>query len=248
MIVKSFYLNSQQEIIVKIVKEILVLFKVTIDEEATIYDYDELKIINITDNVESNGVKTTLILRKADNLYTYEQQSCLHADESIKAGTNRLIKLNLYHIFCENLQANVAPWGILHGARPTKIVHRFMENGLNREEVINRLQRDYEVQLDKANLITDIAYLQLPFFEKLKDPKLISIYVGIPFCPSRCLYCSFPSSILPSNEIIRKYLQTLTYEIEKIQALIKQYDFKVQSIYVGGGTPTSLNESILMIY
>ena len=243
MIVKSFYLNSQQEIIVKIVKEILVLFKVTIDEEAIIYDYDELKIINTTDNVESNGVKTTLILRKADNLYTYEQQSCLHADESIKAGINRLIKLNLYHIFCKNLQSNVAPWGILHGVRPTKIVHRFMENGLNREEVINRLQRDYEVQLDKANLITDIAYLQLPFFEKLKDPKLISIYVGIPFCPSRCLYCSFPSSILPSNEIIRKYLHTLTYEIEKIQALIKQYDFKVQSIYVGGGTPTSLNET-----
>lgn len=243
MIVKSFYLNSQQEIIVKIVKEILVLFKVTIDENAIIYDYDELKIINTTDNVESNGVKTTLVLRKADNLYTYEQQSHLHVDESIKAGTNRLIKLNLYHIFCEKLQANVAPWGILHGVRPTKIVHRFMENGLSREEVINRLQCDYEVQLDKANLITDIAYLQLPFFEKLKDPNLISIYVGIPFCPSRCLYCSFPSSILPSNEIIRKYLHTLNYEIEKIKALIDQYGFKVQSIYVGGGTPTSLNEN-----
>ena len=243
MIVKSFYLNSQQEIIVKIVKEILVLFKVTIDENAIIYDYDELKIINTTDNVESNGVKTTLVLRKADNLYTYEQQSHLHVDESIKAGTNRLIKLNLYHIFCEKLQASVAPWGILHGVRPTKIVHRFMENGLSREEVINRLQCDYEVQLDKANLITDIAYLQLPFFEKLKDPNLISIYVGIPFCPSRCLYCSFPSSILPSNEIIRKYLHTLNYEIEKIKALIDQYGFKVQSIYVGGGTPTSLNEN-----
>lgn len=243
MIVKSFYLNSQQEIIVKIVKEILVLFKVTIDENAIIYDYDELKIINTTDNVESNGVKTTLVLRKADNLYTYEQQSHLHVDESIKAGTNRLIKLNLYHIFCEKLQANVAPWGILHGVRPTKIVHRFMENGLSREEVINRLQCDYEVQLDKANLITDIAYLQLPFFEKLKDPNLISIYVGIPFCPSRCLYCSFPSSILPSNEIIRKYLHTLNYEIEKIKALIDRYGFKVQSIYVGGGTPTSLNEN-----
>lgn len=102
MIVKSFYLNSQQEIIVKIVKEILVLFKVTIDENAIIYDYDELKIINTTDNVESNGVKTTLVLRKADNLYTYEQQSHLHVDESIKAGTNRLIKLNLYHIFVKN--------------------------------------------------------------------------------------------------------------------------------------------------
>lgn len=118
-----------------------------------------------------------------------------------------------------------------------------MEQGLDRQGVIGRLQDDYEVQIDKANLITDIAYLQLPFLAKANDPKLISVYVGIPFCPSRCLYCSFPSSILPSSEMTRKYLQTLNYEITKIKALIEQYDFKVQSIYVGGGTPTSLNEN-----
>ena len=53
-------------------------------------------------------------------LWTYTRQSFLHDDESVKAGTNRLIKLNLYHIFCEDLQAKKAPWGILHGVRPTK--------------------------------------------------------------------------------------------------------------------------------
>ena len=244
MKIKTFYLNSTKEIIVKIVKEILVLFKVEInDADDTIFDYDELKIENIYDDVALNGVKTVLTLRKDEKLWTYTRQSFLHDDESVKAGTNRLIKLNLYHIFCEDLQAKKAPWGILHGVRPTKIVHRLMEQGLDRQGVIGRLQGDYEVQIDKANLITDIAYLQLPFLAKANDPKLISVYVGIPFCPSRCLYCSFPSSILPSSEMTRKYLQTLNYEITKIKALIEQYDFKVQSIYVGGGTPTSLNEN-----
>lgn len=160
MKIKTFYLNSTKEIIVKIVKEILVLFKVEInDANDTIFDYDELKIENIYDDVALNGVKTVLTLRKDEKLWTYTRQSFLHDDESVKAGTNRLIKLNLYHIFCEDLQAKKAPWGILHGVRPTKIVHRLMEQGLDRQGVIGRLQDDYEVQIDKANLITDIAYL-----------------------------------------------------------------------------------------
>lgn len=84
----------------------------------------------------------------------------------------------------------------------------------------------YEIQVDKANLITDIAYLQLPFLAKANDPKLISIYVGIPFCPSRCLYCSFPSSILPSSQMTREYLKTLNYEIAQIKALIENMSLK----------------------
>lgn len=106
MKIKTFYLNSTKEIIVKIVKEILVLFKVEInDADDTIFDYDELKIENIYDDVALNGVKTVLTLSKDEKLWTYTRQSFLHDDESVKAGTNRLIKLNLYHIFCEDLQA-----------------------------------------------------------------------------------------------------------------------------------------------
>lgn len=242
MIVKSFYLNSTREIIVKIVKEILVLFKVNIVENAAYADYDRLDIINDVSE-ENRSVKTVLILQKDDKAFKFNRISCLHADESLKAGINRLIKLNLYHIFCEDLGQKTAPWGILHGVRPTKIVHRFMENGLNRKELIDRLQKDYEVSVPKGELITDIAYLQLPFLEKARDPRLISVYVGIPFCPSRCLYCSFPSSILPSSEVTAKYLKTLAYEIGQIKSLIDEYGFKVQTIYVGGGTPTSLNEN-----
>lgn len=243
MIVKSFYLNTTQEIIVKIVKEILVLFKVEINPESSAFDYDELQIINEVIDAKPTKIKTTLSLRRDDNLVCFERECQMYETESVKAGTNRLIKLNLYHIFCEELQKKQAPWGILHGVRPTKIVHRLMEQGLNKEALISRLQKDYEVQIDKAKLITDIAYLQLPFLAKADDPRLISVYVGIPFCPSRCLYCSFPSSILPSFDITKQYLKTLNYEIEQIKSLIDQYDFKVQSIYVGGGTPTSLSEN-----
>ena len=101
MIIKSFYLNSTREIIVKIVKEILVLFKVNIYENATYADYDRLEIINEVSE-ENRSVKTTLILHKDDKTLSFNRISYLHADESVKAGINRLIKLNLYHIFCED--------------------------------------------------------------------------------------------------------------------------------------------------
>ena len=82
MKIKTFYLNSTKEIIVKIVKEILVLFKVEInDANDTIFDYDELKIENIYDDVALNGVKTVLTLRKDEKLWTYTRQSFLHDDE-----------------------------------------------------------------------------------------------------------------------------------------------------------------------
>lgn len=241
MIVRKFSLNSTQEIIVKIVREILVLFKVEIEENSAGCDWDELKIIN--DVNEDGTVATMLSLQRGDAVSSFVRRSTMHADESEKAGINRLIKLNLYHIFCEELHCRPAPWGTLHGVRPTKIVHRFMEHGLDTAAVMQRLKDDYEVSPEKARLITDIAELQLPFYEKAADPGLISVYVGIPFCPSRCLYCSFPSSILPSGEVIRKYLRTLYYEIDHLKSLIAQYNFRVQTIYVGGGTPTSLNES-----
>lgn len=254
MIIKKFYLNSDQEIIVKIVKEILVLFKVKIDEESIDYDYAELRVANNVDEPEVGSVTTVLTLIRKENdenedknaneseVLSFSCSAKMHSDESRKAAINRLIKLNLYHIFREKLNKKSAPWGILHGVRPTKIVHRFMEQGLDREKLLIRLQNDYEVSRKKADLLVDIAYLQLPFFQKAADPRLISVYIGIPFCPSRCLYCSFPSSILPSAEITKKYLQTLNYEITKIKQLIDEYDFKIQSIYLGGGTPTSLNE------
>ena len=141
---KTFYLNSTKEIIVKIVKEILVLFKVEInDANDTIFDYDELKIENIYDDVALNGVKTVLTLRKDEKLWTYTRQSFLHDDESVKAGTNRLIKFKFISLsFAKIYKAKKAPWGILHGVRPTKIVHRLMEQGLDRQGVIGRLQDD----------------------------------------------------------------------------------------------------------
>ena len=244
MIIRSFYLNSTKEIIVKIVKEVLVLFKVEIDESARVFDYEKLSIVNEIDVPKVGMVKTTLSLEDREGkLIAFDCSSKMHEDESIKAGINRLIKLNLYEIFTEKLNGKLAPWGILHGVRPTKIVHRYMEQGLNRNELLERFQADYKVSYKKAQLLIDIAYLQLPFLQKANDSRLISVYVGIPFCPSRCLYCSFPSSILPSGEITKKYLQTLNYEIAKIKQLIDEYDFKVQSIYLGGGTPTSFNEN-----
>lgn len=237
MRIKELQINSQVEIIWKIIKEILVLFKVEIVEEDFQYKY--LKIEN-TEGITSDVLTTNLTLEDSEgNIETFQRTSKVNEGESKKAGRNRLIKVNLYRIFTEELGGNKAPWGVLHGVRPTKIIHRYMQEEPDIEKVKKAFARDYLVSPEKTELIADIAQLQFPFLEE--DGKKISIYVGIPFCPSRCLYCSFPSSILPPEKIVAQYLVTLAKEIETIGAYIRQYNLEVQSIYVGGGTPTSLN-------
>ena len=236
MRVRELKINSQVEIIWKIIKEILVLFKVEITDED--YQYDSLAVEN-TEGATPDVLTTKLILTDLKGeVRTFQRTSRLKAGESEKAGRNRLIKVNLYRIFTEELKGNSAPWGVLHGVRPTKILHRYMQQEPDLQKVKQAFAEDYLVSPEKTELIAEIAELQLPFLKE--DGKKISIYVGIPFCPSRCLYCSFPSMILPPEAIVDKYLTALAKEIETIAAYIREYDLTVQSIYVGGGTPTSL--------
>ena len=89
--------------------------------------------------------------------------------------------------------------------------------------------------------MTEVAIRQLPIL-KTADEKSVSIYVGIPFCVTRCLYCSFPSNVLPSDEKVAEFMEVLTKDIAAAAQEIKRYGFKVQTIYVGGGTPTALPE------
>lgn len=251
MKVKTFTLNSKKEIISKITREVLTLFRVEIVGSHGDADYAQLSVINkrlpVSDTAAAGGsivrMQTTLMLFAGDGSYqSWSRVAQGKADELERAAVNRTIKLNLYNIFCQELKKPAAPWGILHGVRPTKIVHRWISYGMDETAIIKRLMSDFACSEEKACVITPMAFRQLPFL-KTSAPKTISIYVGIPFCLTRCLYCSFPSNILPGEKTLQQFMAALQKDIMAAKAAVAEYGFTVQNIYVGGGTPTALPDN-----
>jgi oxygen-independent coproporphyrinogen-3 oxidase len=127
-------------------------------------------------------------------------------------------------------------WGILTGVRPTKLVHQMMDQHMAdpKQELIKR----YRVSEEKAELVTSVARLQRPLLNQ--DPQAISIYVGIPFCPSICSFCSFSIyPILEHKSTVPIFLDALGREMEIMGQAIRELGLRVETIYFGGGTPTS---------
>ncbi|MFZ5943330.1 MAG: coproporphyrinogen dehydrogenase HemZ [Bacillota bacterium] len=160
--------------------------------------------------------------------------------------TKRTMKLAAYRFFTEKLNYEGSPWGILTGIRPTKIVHRLWDKGIPSQTVTDLLRVKYLVAPDKIEKLINITLLQRPYLYPEKTNNTVGIYIGIPFCPTRCSYCSFLSySLTKWGRYLEVYLQSLAEEINVVGAALHQSNTKVQTIYIGGGTPTSLNKKML---
>ena len=138
------------------------------------------------------------------------------------------------------------PWGILTGVRPTKIARTWLEEGMDQKACIKRFQEELKTSPQRAELAVKVAEKEIELIDKIEAAGTdgLCIYVHIPFCPSRCLYCSFAS--VPADRFgdrIDAYLDALQKEMTAIAPLVK--DRPVSCIYVGGGTPTVLNENQL---
>ncbi len=253
MKIRSLTINTRTEVIVKIVREVLTLFKAEIVGRAGEADYAQLSVVNRQLGCEPPSVMTEVFLFALDgSCERFEYSSDGAADEVPRAAVHRAIKRNVYAFFRTRFHMPPAPWGILHGVRPTKIVHRWLRDGISPEAVIARLQTDYECSAGKARLITAVAVRQLPFLAQ-NDMRRVSIYVGIPFCLSRCLYCSFPSNLLPGREKIRAFMDVLARDLAAAAEDVRALGLTIESIYIGGGTPTSLPndffaEMLKMVY
>ncbi len=130
-------------------------------------------------------------------------------------------------------------WGHLTGVRPTKLVHQMLDG--DEPDPAARLVAQYRVSPEKAALVTAVARLQRPFLNQ--DPRAVSIYVGIPFCPTICSFCSFSIyPILEHKETVPTYLEAMGQEMEIVGQATADLGLRVQSIYFGGGTPTSPND------
>lgn len=230
LFIRGFSLNDDTEVMVKLFKELMNLFGIKTAEEGMFF--------RVRNEVAASPlqVTTTLVI---DNEPPLTQSAAAPADEKPSGAKHRLFKLHLYRILRQRFQLTAAPWGILHGVRPTKIAHRWLAAGMEAEGIKGRLKQDYACSEAKAELLTAIAVKQLPLMA-LSTEKTVSVYVGIPFCLSRCLYCSFPSHVLPGEQKLTEFMRVFLKDLTAAKELIDQYGFTVQSIYVGGGTPTSL--------
>lgn len=154
-----------------------------------------------------------------------------------KDTKNRLKRL-MYDILKEHSKKEL-PWGTLTGIRPTKIPLGLLEQGKSREEILSYMQSEYEISEEKACLSYQVAKSEFDLLSPLEYEKGYSLYIGIPFCPSTCLYCSFTSYPLAAwRDKMDDYLNGLFREIDFVSEHLRQR--RLHTIYIGGGTPTSL--------
>lgn len=151
-----------------------------------------------------------------------------------------ILKREIYHRLSKETGKDL-PWGTLSGIRPTKLAMRSLMAGKNRQEILHELGEEYLVSEKKAHLAIEIVEKEKRLMDELGEG--LSFYIGIPFCPSICSYCTFSASPLDIwKNSIDDYLTTLEKELKGILERIKK---PLHTIYIGGGTPTSLNEEAL---
>lgn len=143
------------------------------------------------------------------------------------------------------------PWGILTGVRPTKLVHQRRANGLSADAIRRELEQEYFIDPQKIEIMQRIVEKQLQVLPDLYElDQEVSIYIGIPFCPTKCAYCTFPAYAITGKQgSVDQFLIGLKEEIEAIGHFLQEHDIKVTSIYFGGGTPTSIEaEELEMLF
>ncbi len=132
------------------------------------------------------------------------------------------------------------PWGMLTGIRPVRKVLDALGQGMPPGQVCEMLKQKYQISDRKIKLALDTALVQQAVLPH--SPREIGLYLSIPFCPTRCSYCSFVShSVASAKNLIPEYVQKLCEEIKILGNLIQNYALSVQSVYIGGGTPTAVS-------
>lgn len=178
----------------------------------------------------------------------YQQGQEWHTHAYILAGadlkqTSKELLLHWYDRCFGQGQRN--PWGTLMGVRPTKLVHHLRDQGLSAPAIEETLVRHYHVTPAIAQELLAMTALQRPFIERPR--REAALYIGIPYCPSHCLYCSFPSRLCQTETAagLLAFAAAVEEDIRDIDSLCRQYGLRVTSAYIGGGTPTCLPKDAL---
>ncbi len=172
--------------------------------------------------------------------YNYDKSLSALQKKSLR---KKEIKNHLYDVLSKKFNKTL-PWGSLTGVRPTKFARDLIENGQVKEHLIaDALEKQYRLRKDKARLTSMILKNQRCI---IRNDNLVDLYVNIPICPSRCLYCSFISNELGRvKDKLELYLDCLLKEIEAVKKIVTKKAYVVRTIYIGGGTPSVLTANQL---
>ena len=155
-----------------------------------------------------------------------------------KSQMHDKFKSYLYDYLSEKT-GKTLPWGYLTGVRPSKIAYVMLEDGESEDTIKKHFMAKHKASEEKAELALKVAKKEMDILNRIDYKNGYSLYIGIPFCPSTCLYCSFTSYPLTAWKTqVDAYLDALEKELDYVAA--KNYHRKLNSIYIGGGTPTTL--------
>lgn len=149
----------------------------------------------------------------------------------------------MLYLIMQKLKSVTPAWGLLTGIRPVKKVNELLDRGLDKAEIFSALKEKYFVSDEKLELAYSTAVTQADALAAL-DKRSYSLYVSIPFCPSRCSYCSFVSHSIESagaKKLLPDYVKKLCEEIAQTADIARELGLRLDTIYIGGGTPTALS-------
>lgn len=207
-------------------------------KENTIYEFkkvllpeEDIKVLEVK-TLEETKEKISLELICGDKRKIFTLKN--YTDKMVDQKTV-MVKAGLLLLFDK-----VYPWGALVGVRPTKLIRRFLIMGYSYDEIEEILEKLYFVFPEKIKLLIDVVKKENQYL----NPKGVNMYVGIPYCPTRCKYCSFASYEIKSKlgNHYDKFVETLIEEIRLTGEFLKDKDIKIESLYFGGGTPSILTE------
>lgn len=160
-------------------------------------------------------------------------------DGRSKKELHEAFKCTLYTKLSAQLNKTL-PWGYLTGVRPSKIAYTLLEKGADREQILEEFTKKHLVSEKKAQLALQVAQTEKSILEKMDYKNGYSLYIGIPFCPTTCLYCSFTSySLTAYQSKVQPYLEALLKEMKYVSEAMRGR--RLDTVYFGGGTPTTLS-------
>ncbi len=224
------------------------------------FRYETENVIRIFFPLEKVNVVTELPEDSDDFVVTYLKDGIIGCEVSLFCGSGKreasaegkdekeqelILARLLYDVFTD-MTGIVPSWGVLTGVRPSKLMRTLIaENGEN--EAVDYFRNELLVSDKKTDLALSVAKAEDRIIA-LSGEKSYSLYVSIPFCPTRCSYCSFVShSIAQAKKLIPDYVRLLCDELREISVIADKLGLKLETIYFGGGTPTSLDESSLKV-
>mgnify|MGYP002570874780 FL=1 len=199
---------------------------------------DDWAVVTLAE--EAEGCHITVELALGGKSASRTLTAPLSGTDFEKEGQRRHAMARCFFLAARDVTGATPPWGMLTGVRPDKPVTWALAEGKSPEEARKMLEEEYFVTPERSALALETGETALRAIRRL-SPRDIDIYVGIPFCPTRCVYCSFVSqSVEKSFALVPPYVEALAAELRAGGEMVRQAGLRVRSFYMGGGTPTTL--------